>query len=163
MRKVSLIITLTFSAICCLHAQIKNNWEFKNELISYMESPHDTIYIQDRKKLEKIGGLKCNDSSATFKSKSLAGDSITIFITSTSFIPRKHIFVTPDSIDGKRAFGDNTLYPEKEIKTLQIKWGNNQLIIPDSAFHNLYEMHLCLSYRPVEAYITKNNKLLYLY
>ena len=50
-----------------------------------------------------------------------------------------------------------------EISHLKIKWNKNWLSIPDSAYHNLYEAHLCLGHLPIEAYITKGNKLLFIY
>jgi hypothetical protein len=52
--------------------------------------------------------------------------------------------------------------PRTEIKSMSIKWNKINLAIPDSAFSNFYEPHICLDYLPVEAYIFKN-QYLYLY
>lgn len=147
-----------------------------------MQTPKDTIYIQDRKQLEKIGGLKCTDTTVTFNSTTKAGDKISISIRNKKFIASAHTLdladtvfkvihnekrvdylISKDLIDGRRAFGIDGTYPKVELSEIKIKWNGTSLTIPDSAFHNLYEAHLCLDYLPVEAYVTKNNKLLYIY
>lgn len=147
-----------------------------------MQSPKDTVYIEDRKKLEKIGGLKCTAATAIFKSKTKTGDSIYISIRNKKFIASNHslyladtIFkfihnekridhlIAKDLIDGKRAFGIDANYPNVELSEIKIKWNHTWLKIPDSAFHNLYETHLCLDYLPVEAYLNRAKTLLYIY
>ncbi len=147
-----------------------------------MQTPKDTIYIQDRKKLEKIGGLKCTDTIVTFNSTTKSGDKISISIRNKKFIASNHTLnladtvykfihnekridylIAKDLIDGRRAFGIDGTYPKVELSEIKIKWNDTWLTIPDSAFHNLYETHLCFDYLPVEAYVTKNNKLLYIY
>lgn len=162
--------------------QIRNSWTFKNELIGYMQTPKDTIYIQNRKKLEKIGGLKCNDTTATFNGTTKTGDRISISIRKNKFIASNHTLdladtvykfihnekrvdylISKDLIDGRRAFGIDGTYPKVELSEIKIKWNNQWLTIPDSAFHNLYETHLCPDHLPVEAYVTKDNKFLYIY
>jgi len=162
--------------------QIKKDWQYRDELISYMESPKDTIFIQDRKTLEKVEGLKCNDSTVLFSYKSIKGDSLYIKVESKKFINSEHTvylfdtaffyvnnekrvseLIAKNLIDGKPAYGNVWDYPNMEIKSIKIRWGKVWLTIPDSAYHNLYETHLCLDYLPVEAYITNNNKFLYLY
>jgi hypothetical protein len=175
-------IALIFTNIQFVYCQIKNDWSFKRELISYMQSPKDTIYIEDRKKLERIGVLKCNDSLVTFNDTTKSGRRIFISISNTKFIADKHslhlsdtvfkfihnekridYLITRNLIDGRPSYGTDGGYPNFEMNALKIKWNRNWLSIPDSAFQNLLETHLCLSYLPVEAYITKNNKLLYIY
>jgi hypothetical protein len=162
--------------------QISNSWTFKNELIGYMQTPKDTIYIQDRKKLKKIRGLKCTDTTATFKGFTNIGDKISISIHNKKFIHSNHTLdlsdtvfkfmhnekrvdylITKDLIDGRVAFGIDGNYPNIELSDIKIQWNNIRLTIPDSAFHNLYETHLCLEHLPVEAYVTKDKKLLYIY
>ena len=71
--------------------------------------------------------------------------------------------IVRDSIDNKPAYGIDGNQPLTEIKQFKIKWNEKSLSIPDSVFSNLLEIHLCLDYLPIEAYITKNNKFLYLY
>lgn len=183
MRTLTSIITLLTSLIVQLsYGQIKSNWGFKKELISYMQSPSDTIYIQDRKILEKIGGLKCTDTTVTFNYTTKSGDKVFISIKNSIFVPAKHTIYLSDTvfkfihnekrvdylieknlIDGRPAYGNNTNYPQVEIEKIKIRWNDTWLIIPDSAFHNLYETHLCLDYLPVESYVTNNGKLLYVY
>lgn len=143
-----------------------------------MQSPKDTIYIQDRKKLEKIDGLTCNDTNVTFNYKSKAGENIYISISNTKYLAANHTLLLLDTvykfihnqkkidhliskniIDGKPAYGIDGGPPTFEISELKINWNYSWLIIPDSSFHNLYQTHL----GTVEAYITKNNQLLYLY
>ena len=164
------------------YGQISNSWPFKSELLSYMQTSKDTIYIHDRKKLEKIVGLKCIDTAVTFNSTTKTGDRIYILLRNKKFIKSKHTLdlvdtvykfnhnekiidglIAKDLIDGKQAFGIDGTYPKMEMSLIKIKWNSIWLTIPTSAFHNLYETHLCLDHLPVEAYITKNNKLLFLY
>ena len=162
--------------------QISDSWEFKRELIDYMQTPRDTIYIQDRMQLEKIGGLECTDTTVTFNYTTKTDDQIFISIHNKKFIATNHTLDLADTvytfihnkkriddlivknlIDGREAFGIDGTYPRVELDNIRIKWNNTWLTIPDSAFHNLYETHLCLDYFPVEAYLTKDNKLLYIY
>lgn len=183
MHKGTFISALLFVLIVqTTLGQISNSWFFKRELIGYMQSPKDTIYIQDRKQLEKIGGLQCTDTTVTLHSKTKAGEGIFISIHNKKFVASNHTLDLADTvykfthnekrvdyliaknlIDGKTAYGIDGGYPMLEIKELKIKWNNVWLTIPDHAFHNLYDTHLCLDSTPVEAYISKDNKLLYLY
>lgn len=162
--------------------QISNSWIFKNELIGYMQTPNDTIYIQDRRKLNKIDGLKCTDTTATFNSQTKIGDWISISIRNNKFVSSNHTLdlvdtvykcihnekrinyiISKDLIDGRQAFGIDGNYPKVELSEIRIKWNDTWITIPDSAIHNLYETHLCLDHFPIEAYITNDNKLLYIY
>lgn len=181
LKSITLILFLTLTTLQYSYGQIKGNWKYKRELISYMQSPKDTIFIQDRKNLEKVDGLYCNNYIIKFNYKCKNGDSLNIKIENTIFIKSKHTINVLDSvykfinnekrvvliarnlIDGKPAFGIDGYCPKIEIKSLKIKWDNNWLDIPESAFQNLYETHLCIDYMPVEAYITNDNKFLYLY
>ncbi|MEP7127718.1 MAG: hypothetical protein ABI729_02570 [Chitinophagales bacterium] len=172
---LTLLTTLTAQTT---FAQINDSWAFKNELISYMQTPGDTIYIQDRKKLEEIKEMTCADTTVTFNDMSKSGERIYITISKTKFISAKHTIEVPDTvfkfihnekrvdylivkdlIDGRPAYGIDGNYPLFELNRLTIKWNGAWLTIPDSAFHNLYETHLCSA----EAYLTNDNKLLYLY
>ena len=51
-----------------------------------------------------------------------------------------------------------------EIKSIRIKWHNVELKIPKLAYQNLFSARLCSPHaRPVEAYVTNDRKLLYIY
>jgi hypothetical protein len=169
-----LLIGIFKSSLC----QIKTGWFYKEELISYMESPKDTIYIQDRKALEKVVGVQGNDSIINVNYKTNVNELILAKIETKRFIPSEHKVALPDtiykfinnkkrvghliikdSIDNYPAYGINATYPIREIKSLKINWGNTSLAIPKNAFHNLYEVHLSTT----EIYITPDNSLLYIY
>lgn len=182
MKLNSLVLIPCLIAIHPATGQISNSWEFRKELISYMEKPADTIYIQDRKQLEKIHGLQCNDTSATFDFRTKSGESIYLSIHSKPFDASSHTTDLTDTtyvivnnekridhiivkgiIDGKQAYGVDGGYPKSELNDIKIKWNGSWLVIPDSAFHNLYEVHLCNKDAPVEAYLANHKSLLYIY
>ena len=79
-------------------AQIKPNWPFRDELISYMQSPADTIYVKDRKQLQKVEGLVCKEPVATFNYTSKKGDRVFIKIVEGPFNPSQHAVAMPDTV-----------------------------------------------------------------
>lgn len=158
-------------------AQIPPGWLMKEELIGYMESPKDTIYIQDRKKLQRVRGRRCISHGVRFIDPTL---SLSIQISEKRFDPLHHIIHYPgkDSlsdwdgmVDGKPSYGidvyDHTVQGVgglREISQMKIIWNGEKLKIPKSAIQNLYEAWLCSSHAPsVEAYVTNDNRLLYIY
>jgi hypothetical protein len=172
-----LTITLTiFTFLSCF----SQDWEkrFRQELFESLVNPTDSIYVMDRKQLERIAGMTCNDKVVMIKSTTQNGDKIEIKIEKGDFEPTKHQIYLNDTIpeivngrklnnvlevknliDNRYSFGIDGTMPRTEIKSISIKWKDINLLIPDSAFSNLYEPHLCSDYLSVEAYIFKNKNL----
>lgn len=182
MRHIIIISTILISTAFLSFGQMKPDWTFREEYIEGLLNIRDTIYIQDRHKLEKFTGLKCTDTTATINYTAKSDDKFVINIKKGKFEPTKHKLHLSDTvykyihnenrvdytiakylIDGNRAYGIDSNSPRTEIKELKIKWNEKWLSIPDSAFSNLFEVHLCLDYLPIETYITKDNKFIYLY
>lgn len=180
MKKTILIITTLLTTFTCFG----QNWDkiLRQELICALIDPSDTIYIEDRKQLEKVNGHDCNDSIVIFNYASKVEDKIEIKIEKGVFEPSKHNLELADTvykyiheqkrvdylevkniIDGRYSYGVDGTMPESEIKSMTIKWNGQSLTIPDTAYSNLYQPHLCLDYLVVESYLTKDNKNLYIY
>jgi hypothetical protein len=173
---------LFLATLSSAFGQIKSNWPYRQELIDYMQAPSDTVYVQDRKKLERIEGFGCNDNTAWFNYLTKTGDSIYVRIVEGKFVPGKHKLYLEDTIfkyvnnkklvdytierniiDGRPAHGIFGDEPKIEMRILKIKWGRKWLMVPDSCFRDLYECHICnkLSVQP-EAYLS-DNRFLYMY
>lgn len=174
--------------ICCCtmltaSGQSITDCDYWEELKQGLTAISDTIYIQDRSKLEQAKGLDClKDSLMTIDYTTAKGERIYIKLVNKPFEAKNHrlqifdtIFktengvkkvdqvITRDFIDGRKAYGIDGGFPRTEVSSAKIKWANNWLSIPDSAFHNLYDLHFCYGYLAPECYITSDNQILYLY
>jgi hypothetical protein len=179
MRGLMTITLIILTTLSCF----SQDWEkrFRQELFESLLNPADSIYVMDRKQLERVAGMTCNDKVVMIKSTIQNGDKIEIKIEKGDFEPTKHLIYLNDTIpeivngrklynvlevknliDNRYSYGIDGTMPRTEIKSMSIKWNKINLAIPDSAFSNFYEPHICLDYLPVEAYIFKN-QYLYLY
>ncbi|HLP51277.1 MAG TPA: hypothetical protein VK154_10365 [Chitinophagales bacterium] len=150
--------------------------------MNHLEKPGDTIYIQDRKKLFKLAGYTCNSEQSSFTSKTQFDDTIVICFKTRKFNAADHkvdlndtvfkyihnekridYFKGKNLIDGEYAYGIDGNEPRVEFHFIEIIWGKHWLEIPEKAYKNLFDAHLCKNYIPVEAYITNNGKLLFVY
>lgn len=174
-------------------AQLRSGWEkevdasFDEKLINHLQSVKDTVYIQDRKKLRRVRHRHCTSNGVRFADSSL---SLFIEISQKPFDSLHHKFqrikdtskdtlsdttVYRDSseswyvlVDDAWTYGADFEYASqeeiKEITKFKIIWNGVTLTIPRQAYHDLYNAWLCDSHaQPVEAYITKDSKLLYIY
>ena len=156
---VLLVLFMMLFVIVDVHAQLKPSWVFHDELIQGLESPRDTIYVENRKKLEKLTGLRVYADSMEIHCATRSKQNITIILASGSFVAANHKIDLPANlIDNKKCYGIDQKKPKKDIQHLKIKWNNRWLNIPPSAYANLYEPYMSL-----EAYLSKNKKLLYIY
>ena len=156
---VLLVVFLSLFRIVNAHAQLKPSWVFHDELIRGLESPKDTIYIENRKKLEKLTGLHIYPDSLEMHCTTRSKQAIRISLISSSFVPENHKINLPANlIDGRECYGIDQDYPKREIHSFKIKWDKKWLYIPISAYSNLYEPFMSM-----EAYLSKNKKLLYVY
>lgn len=171
-----LIVFFTMLGHCS--AQMKPHWFFHDELVEGLEHARDTVYIFDRTKLEKLGGIKTLTNGATINCKTKKGDSLFLFVREKKFERSKHKFHLEDTvyklihnrkivdhvvenatIDGKRSYGVDGDVPKTEISELKIKWGSSWLKIPRSAYSNLFEPY----FPSIEAYLSRDKKLLFVY
>jgi hypothetical protein len=171
-NKLLLIVSLLVFVEFC-NGQISPKWTFHDELIENLEFPRDTIYIQDRKKLEKLDGLGTSHNNAVIHYTSKAGGNVSILIASSPFNNFKHkvnydtVFNSDDkekyycqiqNINGRKAYGIDGDIPKNEIEEFKIEWNNHWLKIPKRAYSDLFEPH-----PDIEAYLSKNNTLLFIY
>jgi hypothetical protein len=180
MKKALILLTITLNTI----SGYSQDWNkiMKQELIESLISPSDSIYISDRNKLEKITGHKCSDNILTYNYTSKIKDNIVIKIDQGLFDPSQHNLEIADTvykfihgenrvdylkvkniIDNKHSYGIDGSIPKSEITSLEISWNNQEVSIPDTAFVNLYQPHLCSKYSATEVFLSKNNKNLYIY
>lgn len=159
-----------------------NTWSL-DTWMTKLEKPSDSVYIQDRKQLYKLTGDTCFGERISFTSNTLTKESIFIVLQTSKFNAAYHKMDLNDTvfkyvhnekridhikaknlIDGKLAFGIDGDVPKTEIRFIDIIWGKYWLDIPEKAYKNLFEPHFCTdSISLVEAYITRNEKLLYIY
>ena len=175
-KRYILVLILLLVSMPAADAQIRPGWDYRDELIQGLENPKDTIYVQDRKKLEKFSEQQKYKDSAVVNYKTKAGVQFHILLASAPFDRSKHKIKPADSffqvvngrrqldyisgndrIDNRKAYGIDSDFPKKEIKELKIKWGEHWLMIPKTACTNLFEPNF------IEAYFSKNKQLLYLY
>ncbi len=176
---------LIFIWCCCtlvVQAQIPKRWPHKAELLSYLRTPKDSIFIQNRHKLEAIKGRKCTDTSLVFKYRTKSLQTIVIEIKVGSFKPKGHTYhfydtvyktskgkrvidkiICRNTIDGEKAYGNDCEIPTKVIKSITIYWNKKKLLIPKSAYKNLFEVEHCAEFMPAEAYLSRTKKYLFIY
>jgi hypothetical protein len=180
MKKIQLILILTLTTLC----GYSQNWDevLRQELFESLIVQSDSIYISDRNELEKVTGLKCSDSILTYNYTSKIKDKIEIKIEKGIFSPSLHKLEIADTvykyihgenrvdylkvkniIDNRYSYGIDGSMPKSEISSMSILWNDRQVSIPDTAFANLYQPHLCLNYLSVETFLSEENKLLYIY
>ncbi len=160
-RKIAIALISLALTVPHANAQMKPGWVFHDELIAGLESTGDTIYIQDRKKLEKLTGLRAYDDSSVVNCKTRTGDRIHIAIERTDYVATNHAsheLMTKNIIDRNNAYGVDETNPKKELKNPRIKWNQHWIAIPKDAYSNLYNPGI-----NIEAYLSKNRKLLYVY
>jgi len=154
----------------------------RQELNESLTNPADSIYISDRNQLESVSIQNHDDNHVTFSYVSNNKDKIEIKIEKRDFDPTEHVLDICDTIykhirgqkeaeylevkniiDGKYSYGIDGTLPKTEISIMTIKWNGHALNIPKSAYSNLFQPHIRLDNIGVEAYLTKDNKNLYIY
>src|SRR5271157_5947881 len=148
MTRLTLLFIIILTSLT-VYGQMKPNWQFRSEYLTYLTSPKDTIYIQDRHKLEKFTGLQYTDSTVLINYTSKAGDKFIINMTKGKFDQTKHKIhladtvykfihnekridnlIQVDLIDNKKSYGIDNDLPKTEIRELKIKWNEKWLSIP---------------------------------
>lgn len=181
MRVAVYILTL-ITGFYSVSASAQNSKWGIYDWMNNFEKPGDTIYIQDRKQLYKLGGFTCDSTTASFTYPTQKGDTVVIAFKTQKFDAKKHTFPLDDTvfkyihnekridyiqarneIDGEYAYGTDFNIPQIEFQFIEIVWGKRWLEIPAQASKNLFEPHLCKPYIPIEAYVTNDGKLLYIY
>ncbi|MBL4752870.1 MAG: hypothetical protein JKY52_04605 [Flavobacteriales bacterium] len=174
------LLTITLSSLTSLGQDWSN--VMHEELIESLIDPSDSIYIADRNQLEKVTGYDCTDNMLTFIFTSKTKDKIEIAIEKGVFSRSQHILELADTvykhihgqkrvdylkvkniIDGRYSYGIDATIPKSEIKSMSVIWNRKSLAIPDTAFSTFYESHLCGKLILVEAYLSKDNKNLFIY
>lgn len=144
--------------------------------MSELISPKDTMYIQNRHRLEKCTGLKSTTTSAHLAYTTRAGAPLTVFIQTGKFDAKKHVIRFSDTsynatgkkptidystnthrIDGKKFYGTDGDLPTNELKELLVIWNGKHVAVPLDSVSNCYELHP----KSMEVYCTP--QLLYVY
>lgn len=160
----------------CVFGQMKPKWQFRDELIAHLNSPKDTVYIQNRHHLEKCTGLKSTTTSAQLAYTTRAGATLTVFIQTGKFDAKKHAIRISDTmynatgtkstinyssstyrIDGKKIYGRDGGLPKNELKELSVIWNGKRVAVPLDSVSNCYEIHP----KSMEVYCTP--RFLYVY
>ncbi len=177
-----ILLTILVFFFSNVSAQTAAGWRHKQELYSLFQNPGDSIYIQDRGALQELFGSTCTKTDVRYYSSTKASELIQISIKAKTFVPSLHEVQLTDTlysmqhgkkkadsiicknrIDGTRAYGIAGSVPKEEVSSFIILRGNTKLQIPKSAYADLYNVHLCENNKAPEAYITTDNKHLYIY
>jgi len=96
MKGLLITILTIFTSLTCF----SQDWEkrFRKELFESLLNPADCIFVMDRKQLERVAGITCNDKVVKFKSITQNGDKIEINIEKGDFDPSKHHIYLKDTI-----------------------------------------------------------------
>lgn len=178
------ICILLLVACSTLHAnaQIAPEWSHKKELYGILQAPGDSIYVQDRGALEELFGSTCTTNEVRYYSSAKSSELFQISIKTKKFLPSLHFVQLTDTvfvmnhgkkkaesviqknfIDSVKAYGIDGEMPKEEFSTFIILRGYSKVQIPRSAYSDLYNIHLCENNKAPEAYITSDNKYLYIY
>jgi hypothetical protein len=179
--QIILVIVFVF-LFSNVSAQTAVGWKHKQELYGLLQNPADSIYIQDRGALQELFGSVCTKTDVRYYSSTKASELIQISIKTKIFVPSLHEIKLTDTlysihhgkkradsvtycnrVDGTLAYGISGTLPKEELGTFIILRGNTKLQIPKSAYSDLYNIHLCENNKAPEAYITEDNKHLYIY
>lgn len=181
-KKSIFILFLVASTGMHLNAQVSTEWRHKKELYSLLLAPGDSIYIEDRGALEELFGSTCTNNEVRYYSASKAPELFQISIKTKKFLPSLHTMQIKDTIfamhhgkkkidsivnknfiDSVQAYGINGDIPKEEFSAFIILRNNSKIKIPRSAYSDLYNIRVCENNKAPEAYISKDNKYLYIY
>jgi hypothetical protein len=138
-----------------------------------MNNKWDSVYVQDRKLLEKLSGASASDDHLVFESKSSRNNIYKIDIERRAFVAGYHEMELVkevggktnviNRIDGKLAYGINGKRPRYEFKKMEISIDGNRIWVPKLCFNDLFDPEFSGDNMSVEAYESENGKLLYVY
>lgn len=181
-KTVLYILLLSLGSYYKGSAQVSPDWKYKQELFSYLNNLHDSIYITDRAELESLPSASCTNTEVRYYTHTMAGEQIQLAIKSKVFLASQHQLQLTDTvyavsnhkkivdtvlvlnkIDNTFAYGIHGNLPATEILSFIILRNNTKLQIPKHAYSDLYNIHFCIYHKAPEVYITKDNTYLYLY
>lgn len=117
--------------------------------------------------------IKCDDKNIITVSDSSYNSTINISLTINDFSKSDHKIKYDDDddeviekINGKSPYGSFYGLPYNYISNIKILFNNQEIIIPNEAYDDLYNITTCKSEffkRKIEVYISKDEQYIYLY
>jgi hypothetical protein len=164
-------------------AQISPGWKYKQELLGYLNTLSDSVYITDRADLELLPSASCTDTEVRYFTVTKSGEHIQLAVKSKKFLASLHQLQLTDTvfaisntyskkvdtvfvrnkIDNTYAYGVYASIPATEISSFIVFRNNIKLQIPKQAYSDLYNIHFCVFPKNPEVYVTKGNAYLYMY
>lgn len=130
-------------------------------------------HISNRFTLNQVDFNSCNESTIEFKSSPASSNRFHIIIKKQNFQKDLHDISTRDDeygnpvilIDGTEFYGTSPgNLPETEISSIRIILSENEILIPESAYSDLYNPSFCSNdILFIEAYESVDQEYLYVY
>jgi hypothetical protein len=140
----------------------------------YLEKPSDVQYISNRALLSRLKEINCDDMKTRIRGMLSTGEIVEVLIETQEFDSINHKIVrhrkddyggTIKAIDGKDPYGGE-FGPEWEISTFTIRVNGTHLVIPQTAYQNLFEPNICQNQsflRQIEVYTSLDEQFIYVY
>ncbi len=152
MRTITVIAGLLLIVSQEVVGQVKRERMCFDEVVRHLSSVRDTMYIEERRHLERVAGLRTKSNTATLNGTTSAGQKISFSVRLGQYDPRHQHPAMP-------VFGTDGTRPRMEMREFAITWNGTRLHIPSSAYANLYEFHL----PSIETYISHKTGCMYVY
>jgi len=145
---------------------------FLDYAINNIIKPDEIIFISNRNLLPKLTIKSCNKWHVDMSGTIDKNKTIHIELSTKEFDSTENTFIkfkdsdSNEKINGQNAHGAIYGNPEMEFEQIKITIDTTQLIIPDSAYKNLFDPNFCEYYgfiRNVSAYTSLDGKYIYLY
>jgi hypothetical protein len=143
---------------------------------NFLEKPSDIQYISNRALLPKLKQTNCDSIKIKIKGTLPTGETVEVFIQKGQFDSTKHTIArykeeeeygeAIEKIDGQYPYGGEYSIPENEIHIFTIKVNGKQLIIPKTAYQNLFAPNICSGWdfdRKIEGYSSLDGHFIYIY
>lgn len=153
----------------------EDNSEDEPDLVSYLikkekMSKLAQLHVINRFNYIPLNTIKCDDKNIIIISDSSYNSTINISLTINDFEKSDHKIKYDDDviekINGKPPYGSFYGLPYNYISNITIRFNNQEIIIPNEAYEDLYNISTCeseLFKRKIEVYISKDEQYIYLY
>lgn len=138
-----------------------------------LETPADKMFLSNRQLLDGVCVTYCGRTSLKMKDTLKDGRLVKVGLKTVDFDTLGHSYTYRagtdsliESIDSMAAYGAIESYPRQEIDTLWISIDGKDILIPKTAYANLYDPNLCYNemfHRATMMYLSPEGDYLYLY
>lgn len=139
-----------------------------------LEDPGDSIYISNRKLLPIIKRKSCNNEDILFLDSISNNETIELEILLEGFNVNSNKITNDENglcctlINDRYPYGSEYMIPSTTISNIRLEVDGKEIIIPDSAYSDLFNIRTCMSdengfFRGAEVYTSISEEYIYLY